>query len=185
MEPKQVDMMRKIPDVLKDVREIKALIDTENIEMNLLNAALALYLNNTFVETADSYGIGRWEAMLQIVPKLTDTLDERRFRVLSRINERLPFTIRSLEQQLATLCGPSGYTVELLHEQYLLKVRVELTAKSKLEDVRAMLTRVVPANIVIDLDLRYNRHSDFDGFTHEELSAYTHQQLRDEVINDG
>lgn len=136
MEPKQVDMMRKIPDVLKDVREIKALIDTENIEMNLLNAALALYLNNTFVETADSYGIGRWEAMLQIVPKLTDTLDERRFRVLSRINERLPFTIRSLEQQLATLCGPSGYTVELLHEQYLLKVRVELTAKSKLEDVR-------------------------------------------------
>ena len=185
MQPKKIDMIRKVPDVLKDIREIKALIDTENIELNLISNALALYLNNTFVDTADEYGIGRWESILKILPKLTDSLDERRFRVLSRINERLPFTVRSLEQQLSTLCGPSGYTVELLNKQYLLKVRVELTAKSKLEDVRALLNRVVPANMVIDLDLLYNQHSDFDGFTHKELEVYTHQQLRDEVINRG
>ena len=185
MQPKQIDMMRKVPDVLKDVREIKALMHTETIEMNLLSAALALYLNNTFVDSADEYGIGRWESILHILPKLTDTLDERRFRVLSRINEQLPFTLRSLEQQLSTLCGPEGYTVELFHEQYLLKVRVELTAKSKLEDVRALLNRIVPANMVIDLDLLYNQHSDFDGLTLEELSVYTHQQLRDEVISHG
>ena len=185
MQAKQIDMMSKVPDVLKDVREIKALINTENSEMNLLSAALALYLNNTFVDSADEYGIGRWESILNILPKLTDTLDERRFRVLSRINEQLPFTLRSLEQQLSTLCGPEGYTVELFHEQYLLKVRVALTAKSKIEDVRALLNRIVPANMVIDLDLLYNQHSDFDGFTHEELSVYTHQQLRDEVISHG
>ena len=58
MQPKQIDMMRKVPDVLKDVREIKALMHTETIEMNLLSAALALYLNNTFVDSADEYGIG-------------------------------------------------------------------------------------------------------------------------------
>ncbi|MFQ7027103.1 MAG: putative phage tail protein [Acutalibacteraceae bacterium] len=90
MQAKQIDMMSKVPDVLKDVREIKALINTENSEMNLLSAALALYLNNTFVDSADEYGIGRWESILHILPKLTDTLDERRFRVLSRINEQLP-----------------------------------------------------------------------------------------------
>lgn len=185
VQAKQIDMMRKVPDVLKNVREIKALINTENDDLNSLSAALALYLNNTFVDSADEYGIGRWESILGILPKLTDTLDERQFRVLSRINEQLPFTLRSLEQQLSTLCGPSGYTVELLNEQYLLKVRVELTAKSKLEDVRALLNRIVPANMVIDLDLLYNQHSDFDGFTHQELSDYTHQQLRDEVIKHG
>ena len=30
-----------------------------------------------------------------------------------------------------------------------------------------------------------NQHSDFEGLTHEELSVYTHQQLRDEVISHG
>ena len=185
MRAKQINMMRKVPDVLKNVREIKALINTQNDEMNLLSAALALYLNNTFVDSADEYGIDRWETILEILPKLTDTLDERRFRVLSRINEQLPFTLRSLEQQLSTLCGPKGYTVELLNEQYLLKIRVELTAKSKLEDVRALLNRIVPANMIIDLDLLYNQHSDFAGLTHKELSSYTHKQLRDEVINHG
>ena len=39
MQAKQIDMMSKVPDVLKDVREIKALINTENSEMNLLSAA--------------------------------------------------------------------------------------------------------------------------------------------------
>ena len=120
VQAKQIDMMRKVPDVLKDVREIKALMHTENSEMNLLSTALALYLNNTFVDSADEYGIGRWESILHILPKLTDTLDERRFRVLSRNQRAASFTLRSLEQQLSTLCGPEGYTVELFHEQYLL-----------------------------------------------------------------
>ena len=76
-------MMRKVPDVLKDVREIKALMHTETIEMNLLSAALALYLNNTFVDSADEYGIGRWESILHILPKLTDTLDVQNQRAAS------------------------------------------------------------------------------------------------------
>ena len=185
MDAKQVDMMLKVPDVLKPVREIKAIIGTENVEFNQLNAAIATYLNNNFVESADDYGISRLETILSIAPKLTDTLDERKFRVLSRINEQLPFTVRSLEQQLETLCGPNGYTVEVIPDQYLLKVRVELTAKSKIDDVRNLLNRIVPANMIIDLDLLYNQHSMFAGYTHAELAAYTHQQLRDEVITHG
>ena len=48
-----------------------------------------------------------------------------------------------------------------------------------------MLCSIALYNMVIDLDLLYNQHSDFDGLTHEELSVYTHQQLRDEVISHG
>lgn len=90
MRAKQINMMRKVPDVLKNVREIKALINTQNDEMNLLSAALALYLNNTFVDSADEYGIDRWETILEILPKLTDTLDERRFRYYPESTNNFP-----------------------------------------------------------------------------------------------
>lgn len=185
MQAKQANMLRKVPDVLKDVREIRAIMQAENVETDDLNKAVALYLDNTYLMNADAYGIERWEAIIGLTPKLTDTLDERRFAILARINEQLPFTLRSLEQQLATLCGADGYHIDLDHNAYTLTVRVALSAKSMIDAVRALLNRVVPANMVIDVDLLYNKHSTLSGYTHKELSDYTHGQLRDEVIQNG
>lgn len=87
-----------------------------------------------------------------------------------------------LVHQLTTLCGKDGYTLELKNEEYTLLVKVALTAKANFEDVGDLLGRIVPANLIIDLSLKYNQHKTLKKLTHKELAARRHAAIRNEVI---
>lgn len=174
-----------LTDELKRYREMQAIMDdAEQPEFEMAWQRAEAAFDDQFVATASIYAIRRWEAMLGIRPAAADTLEDRRFVILTRLNEKLPYTIRSLRNSLITLCGEEGvgFTMEMLHNEYRLVVRLDLTVKSAYAAVESMLRRIVPANIVIDLALMYNSHAYLSGFTHAELAAYTHQQLREEVL---
>lgn len=179
---RQVDIINYLPPILKEYKELISIAAAENPEINLLWTTLENVMNDQFVDKLTDNGAKRWEKILTIVPKGTDTLDFRRFRIKTRLNEKLPYTYRVLEQQLITLCGEDGYSLELQNNEYTLKVRIDLIAKSKFNDVNDLLSRIVPANIVIDLSLLYNSYFTLAQFTHAQLSAYTHDQLRNEVL---
>ncbi|OSA89563.1 UNVERIFIED_ORG: hypothetical protein B2H93_15995 [Clostridium botulinum] len=179
---RQIDISNYVPKILQEFKEFKTVTNTENPEIKLLWSTLEDAFNDQFINDATENGVKRWESILKIVPKGTDSLDFRKFRIITRLNERLPYTYRLLEQQLTTLCGKDGYHLELKNKEYTLIVKIALTAKSNLDDVGDLLNRTVPANIVIDLSLLYNQQLTLSKYTHKELSAYTHNNLRNEVL---
>jgi hypothetical protein len=172
-------LIEYIPHILRDVKEYKAIItDGEEPEIVLLWNAIDNALKDQFIQDATENGISRWEKMLKITPKATANLDERRFTVLSKINEQLPFTITSLKEQLSSLCGEDGYSVELDSNAYKLKVLIGLEVQSKYNDVVALLKRVVPANLIIEASLKYNQHKYLNSFKHSTISDHTHSEIR-------
>ena len=174
-----------LPSILLKTYESPLLCDTEQREFDRLNTAVDEVLNAQFVSTAGERGIERYEQIFSIVPQDTDTLDERRFRVLAKINAQLPFSIRRLRQQLATLCGEDGYKLELDGGRYTLTVKVALTAKRNQQAVEELLANIVPANMVCTTSLLYNQHADLTRFTHAQLALLTHFEIREEVLPDG
>lgn len=174
-----------LPSILLKTYEFPLLCDTEQREFDRLNTAVDEVLNAQFVSTAGERGIERYEQIFSIVPQDTDTLDERRFRVLAKINAQLPFSIRRLRQQLATLCGEDGYKLELDGVRYTLTVKVALTAKRNQQAVEELLANIVPANMVCTTSLLYNQHADLTRFTHAQLALLTHFEIREEVLPDG
>lgn len=177
------DLMKYIPPVLQDVDEFNALAAAENPEFDQSWIESENISYNQFIETLTVEGAVRWEEILGITPKLTDSLDLRRFRILARLNEQTPYTYRTVKGMVEVLCGKDHYTFDLQHEIYLLKVRVDLIAKGKIDEVELMLRKTVPANIVLDLAIIYNQHMTVGLFTHLMLHNYSHYGLRNEVIN--
>ena len=172
-----------LPGVLKEIRELQTITDTEQFEIQEFWDSVDAAMNDQYINTATEYGISRWEKIMKISPKATDSLNDRRFRILARLNAQLPYTFTKLKQQLASLCGSTGYSMTLQNDEYTLIVKVELTAKNNFADVDKLLKAVCPANMIIDLTLMYNQHSTLSQFTHAQLSHYTHDQLRNEVIS--
>jgi hypothetical protein len=171
-----------LPQVLQTIREFKALINAEQPEASDLWAAFEDVMDDQFIREATENGISRWEKVLSIVPQATRTLDERRFLILAKINEQAPYSFNALKARLDSLCGADGYEVTVSNQTYTLTVKVALTAKNSFGDVSELLQRVVPANMVIDISLKYNQHQTLAAFTNVQLSNYTHYQLRNEVI---
>lgn len=145
-----------LPPVLWDVLEFQLLSQVEQGAFDRLSGQIDRLLCSSFFDEADEVGVARYESLMGLLPRAGDTLETRRFRVKSKFNERLPFTYRTLEQQLTALCGEDGFALELDGERFLLAVQVDLLAKNNFLSVSELLERVVPANLRIDLRLRTN-----------------------------
>lgn len=171
-----------LPPILQDIKEFKIITtcdDTENAELNICIDNLYKDQYITTTKTA----IKRYEDMLGIVAKGTDTLEDRRFRVLAIYNKQLPYTRIVLEQNLTTFCGKDGYELILDYVGNVLTVKIALTAKSMFDTVNSYLEGVIPMNLVIDLSLLYNQWLTLEQYSWQHLEQYTWDDLREEVLS--
>ncbi len=149
-----------LPPFLQEHRELDAIMETEQPEIdNLWNSAQQT-LSDQFVSEATESGVKRWESMLGTSPKGTDTLDERKFRVLSKLNQELPYTLRKLEQVLTTLCGSDGYSIELNAAEYNIEIKLGLANHNNYGEVERILKAMIPANLTQVITLLFNRWED-------------------------
>ena len=136
------------PQVLRGYREIKGIADGQQWLFNLLWDAAEEVFRNQYIETADEGGIRLFERILGIQPKGSETLEERRFRVLSRWNQaQLPYTYRSLRQYLASVS--EGYETRLDANAYALYLRLRLAGYRQRDELLSILRRMIPANIAM------------------------------------
>lgn len=138
-----------LPPILLQTIEFPLLCLAEQPEILLLLNAVDEVFENQFVETATEQAIRRYEGIFKIVPKDTQTLEERRIELLAKMNLRLPYTIRMLRAQLSKLCGADGFTSEIIPDKYQLTVSLPDRNKNHLPTIAALLRRMVPANIGI------------------------------------
>ena len=107
--PRTVQLVGYLPDILKDIEEFKALLTAEKPEFDILFEKIDIIVENCFVDTLDDYGCTRWEKMLGLTAKDTDSIDLRRIRIKAALNGDTPYTMRSLENKLLALCGEGNY----------------------------------------------------------------------------
>ena len=137
--------------------------------------------DDQFIQNATENGVKRWEKILGITPKGTYTLDERKFNVLARMNEQLPYTMKQLHSSLTSLCGEEGYSLKLNADAYELTIKLALANENNIEAVEALLYKMLPANIMKNVGM-FNTYLIVGGFTHEQLSSYTHKGVREEIL---
>ena len=147
----------------------------------LWTAADSVFLDQ-FIETLTDNGCKRWEKILDIKPRDTDTLQVRRFRIKARINEDLPYTWRALEKVLDTMCGKGAYAMTLYNEEYRLVILLELTVKKLFDEVEQSVKRMIPANLILDVRLRYNTWGQVKVLTWGDLKNRTWKDVKEEVL---
>jgi len=171
------------PPIIQELDAFKKIAEIEDSLFEQLKQEIESIVNDQFISTATEKGIARRERMLKISPFADDTLETRRFRVQGMWNDKLPYTYRVLLERLDSLCGPDGYVIELNAGEYSLNIKIELTKKRMFDEVVRIARQMVPANIVITVELRYNQHLTLANFTHGQLGQHTHYDLRNEVIS--
>ena len=181
-----MSLLEYLPEFIQEIKEMKIIMSVEENFLTGFDDNLNLSVKNVFkdqfINTATENGVKRYEDMLKIVSRESEGLDVRRFRLFVRFNEKLPYTVPKLKEQLASLCGEDGYSIMLDVVNFNLVVKIALKSKGMVDEVRAMLERMVPLNMMLDLDLMYNQHMTAGKFTHKFLQKYTHKGVRDEVL---
>lgn len=171
-----------LPPFMQEYRELAVIMETEQSEIDLLWIATEGVFADQFIQDATENGVKRWESILGISPKGTDTLDERKFRILAKMNQELPYTLRKLEYVLTNLCGADGFFIEVFAAEYHVEVKLAVGNHNNYSEVENILNKMIPANMTRHVELMYNTNNILSQFTHAQLATYTHEQLRNEVF---
>lgn len=173
-----------LPPYMQEYREMSRIMTAEQPEFELAWVAGENALADPFVWDATENGVKRMESIIGLTPMDTDTLEERKFRIIAYINQSLPYTYRRLEQALTNLCG-DDYEIDLDADKYRIEIKLGLSNRNNFQAVKDVLYKMIPANLEQYVTIKYNRHEMFKPKTHGEMAAYTHYQLRNEVFDNG
>lgn len=157
---REVDLVAYLPSFMAKYQEINATLQAENPEFDLLWKEADRVWHNQFIETADEYGIARFEKLLGIYPEALDTIESRRSRVQSKWFTELPYSMKMLKCKLEMLCGTNNFELLADFEKgYTLTVRTNLEMYGQIEEVENLLKQMVPVNVIIHLQNEIQGHT--------------------------
>lgn len=145
---REIDLVSYLPPFLAEFKEIAVTLEAENPEFVLVWNAAERVLKNEFIETADEYGISRFEKLLHIFPSTEDTLESRRARVQIRWFSSIPYTWRVFIERLIAICGENNFTLtKHFIDGYLLELEVSLELYGQIEELERLIETMFPCNI--------------------------------------
>lgn len=145
---REVDLVSYLPPYLPEYKEMAVTLEAENPEFILVWNAADKVLKNMFIETADEYGISRFEKMLNILPSVEDTLESRRSRVQARWFNMIPYTLKAFIAKLAAVCGDSDFVITKDYLYYTIQIDTNLELFGQVEELERMIAEMIPCNMV-------------------------------------
>jgi len=155
-------------------------------EVDRLNEEIVTFLLNTRATTADMQGIEIFERVYNIIPNLTEAIEERRGRVLERLRARAPFTLNWLRHELKVRTGgEDSIRVEMdgLVMNLVIDIPVEIESEAfmsrrVIRELIPWLRAIIPANILLlyisqIAIIELHNYNDID-FNNIKLSPYSY-----------
>lgn len=139
----QTLILNHYPPVIKQIEEIKQIALAEDIEFSKLNVSIDKVIRNMFIFTADKTGIERYEHLFGIIPKASQSIEERRAIILFQANRRK----MSLSELHAML---SGYLpgVQFVIDKKKMKLVVTIGVDAgNVEILRNTIDEILPLNV--------------------------------------
>lgn len=187
------DLLEHFPDRWRDLKEIQAICNSDLKPVNghdehtlpHLWKCLENELNNVFIlpygdkPGADADACSRWESILGIFPPNDDTLEDRQFRIYTKLIQTLPYSYKNVQKMLDDLVGNENYKMTRDVGKKTLDVKVSLGGdfEKRADSITDLLDNIVPANIILNIKIAYTTYDNMSAYTHEELSAYTHKEI--------
>lgn len=148
-------LIEYLPEFLQEIKEFKALFESENIEIENLRGRLDEIINESLVNTAKGYGLERYEKIYNI-KNMQSTIDTRRILILLRMNNRTQYTYKWLINVLNETIGNRNYKLLLDYNNYKLYIDISLDHTEAMKLLKKDLVKQIPANIEIEYTLFSN-----------------------------
>lgn len=169
----------RYPEHIYGIRDIRAALDAgDTVGADLEDACDGLD-DDLNVTTARASGIAHRERILGITPLDTETLEERRLRVMLRWYSRDMYTLRRLRERLDASLGRDTYDLTIDYRERVLRCLVGIAQGSMVRSVTDLLEEVLPLDLIFYIDLRRR------SFREGHVGAGHHMVHRPAAIIDG
>lgn len=177
---RDVNLIKHLPPFLQDYLEMKIIMDSENPEFQKVMDESERIKDNTFILTADSEGLRRFEKILNIYVAKDEDLESRRLRVLSRWNDIAPYTFNALISKLRSLHNSDNFIINKKFKQYEIEIITHLEFPGQVTELDRILDYIIPANLIVDSKNRIYCNAQGEAFTSSGLAHASIFEITDQ-----
>ncbi len=147
-----MSIIEYFPLFLQDIREFKIISNIEDIELEKLKAKIEEILKEVIVSNAVDYGLERYEKIYNIEEPSKDVI-VRRYNILAKINNRVPYTMNWLKNKLNNTIGKDNYRISIDYDKKVLEIEILAVFKDIAIVLYKDLREQLPANMQIAVNL--------------------------------
>lgn len=138
-----------VPTIYKGVKEIDALIKSENYLFDILVSIVDKEYARMFIQTCDLEGVEKFERILEITADPTiESLEFRKERLLTRCNSTLPYTTIWLKVYLNAVLGQHNYELNIDYKDNIVRLYGYLLDYSWSREANSMIAKTKPCNMI-------------------------------------
>lgn len=135
------------------------------------------------VSTA-TWGLSTWETALGIETDASKSYAYRRERIMSKLRGAGTTTAAMIQNVAESFSNGEVNIVEYNSEyRFEIKFTGTIGMPANMEDLTAAIEEIKPAHLDYSYVYVYNINKSLSVFSHAQLAAYSHYQLRNEVIS--
>lgn len=144
-----VPLENYVPTIYKGVKEIDALIKSENYLFDILVSIVDKEYARMFIQTSDLEGVEKFERVLEITADPTiESLEFRKERLLTRCNSTLPYTTIWLKVYLNAVLGEHNYELNIDYKDNIIRLYGYLLDYSWSREANSMIAQTKPCNMI-------------------------------------
>ena len=140
----QTMILNHYPSVIKQIEEIKQIANAEDIEFSKLNLSADKVIKNMFILTADKTGVERFEHLLRITPKGTQSLEERKAVILFQANRR-KMSLTELQTMLLDYLPGVQFFIDKVEMKLTVTIGIDA---GRVEILRNIIDEILPCSCV-------------------------------------
>lgn len=144
-----IDISQFLPPVSRDSRDMQEIMRVENPEFILLWEIMADLLDNQFILSMGELGLSHWEWILEVLPQDTDTIEDRRNRILRLLAGTRPYTVEKLQEMLDATFGRGAVGVDLNENLYEIWFILSKEMRERSGEVINYAEPIVPKNLLL------------------------------------
>jgi len=168
-----------LPDTVNGLKEFQKLSEIEGMILKETAESRDELIDNQWIITAKRNGLLRLAKIMAFHGAEVPETEALREEILYRWNSHSPYTCFHLQDWLDGCLGKENYLMTLRAEQYFLQLTLELRVKDKREFLLEHLRKIIPANLILKVDLNTNTYGDLKVMTHGQMKAmgWTYGQI--------
>lgn len=144
-----VSLENYVPTIYKDVKEIDALIKSEDYLFDILISIVNQEYARMFIQTCDVKGVEKFEQVLEITADPTiESLEFRKERLLTRCNSTLPYTTIWLKIYLNAVLGQHNYELNIDYKDNIIRLYGYLLDYSWSREASTVIKQIKPCNMI-------------------------------------
>lgn len=173
-----VDLARYAPPFFAEVRELKAIYETEGYAVGLLEHELSDLLDQCFISTA-TWGLTRWEEVYGLVTNMALSYEQRREILVAKLRGQGTTTAQMIQETAETFSGGEIQVIED-NPNYHFIVRF-IGIKGIPRNMNAfvsMLEDIKPAHLSYSFEYRYTVWNELESRSWGSVIGYTWDSIR-------